>query len=270
MKTFGKVFNFFVYVLLYAPILIMIVFSFNSSRSTTVFGGFSVKWYQEFFSDPEILNALSNTLILAVSSALIATVLGTVAAVGMYKIKNRFVYRTMNTVTNIPMMNPDIVTGVALMLLFVFVGKKLLGLDEALSFLTLLIAHVTFNLPYVILNVLPKLHQTDEHLYEAAMDLGCTPISAFFKVVLPAITPGIISGALMAFTLSIDDFIISYFTTGQSFQTLPLMLYSETRRGLKPDMYALSTILFLSVLILLIIINVLQEVSERKTKGAVK
>ena len=270
MKTFGKIFNFLVYVFLYAPLLIMIVFSFNSSRSTTIFGGFSLKWYQEFFSNSQIMEALSNTMIVAVLSSLIATVLGTVAAVGMYKIKNKYVFSTMNTVTNIPMMNPDIVTGVSLMLLFVFVGKRVLGLDDSLSFWTLLIAHVTFNLPYVILNVLPKLRQTDEHLYEAAMDLGCTPISAFFKVVLPAITPGIISGALMAFTLSIDDFIISYFTTGQGFQTLPLMLYSETRKGLKPDMYALSTILFVSVLILLIIINVFQEVSERKQKGVTK
>ena len=270
MKTFGKIFNFFVYVLLYAPLLIMIFFSFNSSRSTTVFGGFSLKWYNEFFSNKEIMNALSNTIIVAILSAVIATVLGTVAAVGMYRIKNKLVYGAMNTVTNIPMMNPDIVTGVSLMLLFVFVGKKLMGLDDSLNFVTLLIAHITFNLPYVILNVLPKLHQTDEHLYEAAMDLGCTPIGAFFKVVLPAITPGIISGALMAFTLSIDDFIISYFTTGQGFQTLPLMLYSETRKGLKPDMYALSTILFVSVLVLLIIINVFQEISERKSKGAVK
>jgi len=183
--------------------------------------------------------------------------------------KNKFLYSTMNTVTNIPMMNPDIVTGVSLMLLFVFAGR-LLGAKESLSFVTLLIAHVTFNLPYVILNVLPKLRQTDEHLYEAALDLGCTPIKSFFKVVLPAISSGILSGALMAFTLSLDDFVISYYTTGADFQTLPLKIFAMTKKTVKPDMYALSTLMFFAILILLIVINVLQEKSDKKNKGVGK
>ncbi len=266
MKTFGKIFNFCVYFLLYAPLLIMVFFSFNSSKSTSVFTGFSLKWYQELFSKSDIMESLSNTLILAVLSSLIATVLGTVAAVGLYKMRNKFLYNTMNTVTNIPMMNPDIVTGVSLMLLFVFVGR-LLGFKEYLSFGTLLISHVTFNLPYVILNVLPKLRQTDEHLYEAALDLGCTPVKSFFKVVFPAIMPGVISGALMAFTLSLDDFVISYYTTGADFQTLPLKIFAMTKKTVKPDMYALSTLIFVTILVLLIVINVLQEKSEKKAKG---
>ena len=269
MKTFGKIFNTCVYVLLYAPLLIMVFFSFNESKSTSVFTGFSLKWYEELFSKRDIMESLRNTLVLAVLSALIATVLGTLAAVGLYRMKNKVLYSTMNTVTNIPMMNPDIVTGVSLMLLFVFAGR-LLGAKESLSFVTLLIAHVTFNLPYVILNVLPKLRQTDEHLYEAALDLGCTPIKSFFKVVLPAISSGILSGALMAFTLSLDDFVISYYTTGADFQTLPLKIFAMTKKTVKPDMYALSTLMFFAILILLIVINVLQEKSDRKNKGVGK
>jgi len=256
-------------VLLYAPLLIMVFFSFNESKSTSVFTGFSLKWYEELFSKRDIMESLRNTLVLAVLSALIATVLGTLAAVGLYRMKNKFLYSTMNTVTNIPMMNPDIVTGVSLMLLFVFAGR-LLGAKESLSFVTLLIAHVTFNLPYVILNVLPKLRQTDEHLYEAALDLGCTPIKSFFKVVLPAISSGILSGALMAFTLSLDDFVISYYTTGADFQTLPLKIFAMTKKTVKPDMYALSTLMFFAILILLIVINVLQEKSDKKNKGVGK
>lgn len=269
MKTFGKIFNTCVYILLYAPLLIMVFFSFNESKSTSVFTGFSLKWYTELFSKRDVIEALSNTLILAVLSSLIATVLGTVAAVGLYRMRNKFLYNTMNTVTNLPMMNPDIVTGVSLMLLFVFVGK-MMGFREYLNFFTLLIAHVTFNLPYVILNVLPKLRQTDVSLYEAAMDLGCTPLKAFFKVIMPAIMPGVISGALMAFTLSLDDFVISYYTTGADFQTLPLKIFAMTKKTVKPDMYALSTIIFVTILVLLIVINVLQERSERKLKGEKK
>ena len=269
MKTFGKIFNTLVYVLLYAPLLIMVFFSFNESKSTSVFTGFSLKWYNELFSKRDIMEALSNTIILAVLSSIIATVLGTVAAVGLYKMRNKYLYSTMNTVTNLPMMNPDIVTGVSLMLLFVFAGK-LLGFAEYLSFWTLLISHITFNLPYVILNVLPKLRQTDASLYEAAMDLGCTPVKAFFKVMMPAIMPGIVSGALMAFTLSLDDFVISYYTTGADFQTLPLKIFAMTKKTVKPDMYALSTLIFVTILVLLIVINVLQERSERKLRGETK
>ena len=269
MKTFGRIFNFCVYFLLYAPLLIMVFFSFNEAKSTSVFTGFSLKWYTELFSKSDVMEALSNTLILAVLSSLIATVLGTVAAVGMYKMRSKFLYNTMNTVTNLPMMNPDIVTGVSLMLLFVFAGR-ILGLAESLSFVTLLIAHITFNLPYVILNVLPKLRQTDVHLYEAAQDLGCTPIKAFFKVVIPSILPGIISGALMAFTLSLDDFVISYYTVGPDVQTLPLKIFAMTKKTVKPDMYALSTLIFVTILVLLIAINLMQEKAEKKAKGVGK
>lgn len=265
MKTFGRIFNFAVYAVMYAPLLIMVFFSFNAGKSTTVFSGFSLKWYKEVFSSRQTMTALRNTLILAALSSLIATVLGTLAAVGMYRLRSKFLSGTMMTVTNIPMMNPDIVTGVSLMLLFVFVGR-LLGAKEYVSFFTMLISHITFNLPYVILNVLPKLRQTDEHLYEAALDLGCPPVKSFFKVILPAISSGMVSGALMAFTLSLDDFVISYYTNGTSFQTLPLMIFAMTKRKVKPDMYALSSLIFITVLVLLIVINIFQERSERKNK----
>ena len=264
-KAVGNVFIALIYILLYAPLLVMVFFSFNSAKSTSVFQGFSLKWYRELFSSSNTITALQNTLILAVTSALIATVIGTAAAVYIYYVKNKAWKNTLDMVTNIPMMNPDIVTGVSLMLLFVFVGR-LLGLSNSLSFGTLLIAHVTFNLPYVILNVLPKLNQTDPYLMQAAQDLGSTPIQAFFKVVMPAIMPGIMSGALMSFTLSLDDFVISYYTTGSSFQTLPLLIFSMTKKTVKPDMYALSSLIFLTVLVLLLVVNISQMRAEKKEK----
>ena len=251
-----------VYVFMYAPLLVMMFFSFNASKSTSVFTGFSLKWYAELFARSDIMEALRNTLVLAVLSSVIATVIGTVAAYGIYRTKSRFLSSTYMTVTNIPMMNPDIVTGVSLMLLFVFFGR-LVGASTSLNFFTLLIAHITFNVPYVILNVLPKLRQTDVRLFEAALDLGCTPQQAFFKVTMPAINPGIVSGLLMAFTLSLDDFVISYYTSA-GFQTLPIKIFSMTKRVVKPDMYALSTIIFLTILILLVTINLLQARSEEK------
>ncbi len=264
-KTVGNVFIALIYILLYAPLLVMVFFSFNSAKSTSVFQGFSLKWYRELFSSSNTITALQNTLILAVASAVIATVIGTAAAVYIYYVKNKAWKNTLDMVTNIPMMNPDIVTGVSLMLLFVFVGR-LLGLSNSLSFGTLLIAHVTFNLPYVILNVLPKLNQTDPYLMQAAQDLGSTPLQAFFKVVMPAIMPGIMSGALMAFTLSLDDFVISYYTTGSSFQTLPLLIFSMTKKTVKPDMYALSSLIFLTVLVLLLVVNISQIRAEKKNR----
>ncbi len=254
-KSIGNIFIGLIYVLLYAPLLIMVFFSFNSSRSTSVFAGFSLKWYRELFSSSTTMTALKNTLVLAVLSAVIATVIGTAAAVYIYYLRKKWWKTILDMVTNIPMMNPDIVTGVSLMLLFVFVGR-LLGVSNSLSFVTLLIAHVTFNLPYVILNVLPKLNQTDPHLAEAAQDLGSTPVQAFFRVILPAIMPGVTSGLLMAFTLSLDDFVISYYTTGSSYQTLPLLIFSMTKKTVKPDMYALSTIIFVTVLVLLLVVNI--------------
>ncbi len=264
MKHANRIIMAVVYGFLYLPLIFMILFSFNSAKSTSVFEGFSFKWYGELFSSSDTLEALRNTLILALASALIATVLGTLAALGMYMVRNKIYKQAMLSVTNIPMMNPDIVTGVSLMLLFVFVGR-LLGVQQYLNFWTLLIAHVTFNLPYVILNVLPKLMQTDRSLYEAAQDLGAYPAEAFFKVVMPQIVPGIISGAIMSFTLSLDDFVISYYTSS-GFQTLPLKIYTMTKKIVKPDMYALESLIFVAVLVLLLISNIAQTKMEEKNR----
>ena len=257
---------------LYLPIIMLIVLSFNGTNSTSVIQGFSTKWYVELFKDSATINALTNTLILAVTSAITATVIGTLAAVGIDKMKKGVVKSSVMTVTNIPMMNPEIVTGVSMMLLFVFIGS-ILGASGVLGFWTLFIAHVTFSLPYVILNVLPKLRQTDANLSQAAQDLGCPPIKAFIKVVLPSILPGVIAGLIMAFTLSFDDFIISYFVSGPKFQTLPIRIFSMTKKRVTPDMYALSTIMFIVILILLVLVNVLQAQGDnRKEKkgGAAK
>jgi len=262
-KALSNLYIALIMIFLYAPMLVMIVLSFNESASTSVMTGFSLKWYGELFNDTSTLTALRNTLVLAIVSSIISTIIGTAAAVGISNMKKKWVQSSVLTVTNIPMMSPEIVTGVSLMLLFVFVGK-LVGMSDVLGFPTLLIAHVTFNLPYVILSVLPKLRQTDKHLSEAAQDLGCTPVQAFFKVVLPNISSGIITGFIMAFTLSLDDFIISYFVSGPKFQTLPIVIFSMTKKKVKPDMYALSTLIFVAVLVLLIIMNVTQSKSEKK------
>lgn len=262
-KTASNIYLALIMIFLYAPMLVMIVLSFNGSSSTSVMHGFSLKWYQELFRDGQTLQAVSNTLLLAVCSSLIAVVFGTMAAVGIHNMKKKWARNAVLAVTNLPMMNPDIVTGVSLMLLFVFVGH-FVSTKDALGFPTLLIAHITFNLPYVILSVLPKLRQTDKHLAEAAQDLGCTPVSAFFKVVLPNISSGILTGLIMAFTLSLDDFIISYFVTGPKFQTLPIVIFSMTKKKVKPDMYALSTLIFVAVLVLLVLMNIMQARAEKK------
>ena len=257
---------------LYLPIFMLIVLSFNGTNSTSVIQGFSTKWYVELFRDSATINALTNTLILAVTSAITATVIGTLAAVGIDKMKKGFIKSSVMTVTNIPMMNPEIVTGVSMMLLFVFIGS-ILGASGVLGFWTLFIAHVTFSLPYVILNVLPKLRQTDANLSQAAQDLGCPPVKAFIKVVLPSILPGVVAGLIMAFTLSFDDFIISYFVSGPKFQTLPIRIFSMTKKRVTPDMYALSTIMFIVILVLLVIVNVLQAQGDNKKEkkgGAAK
>ena len=266
-RGFEIALNALMFVFLYAPLLVMVFFSFNAGKSTSVFSGFSLYWYGEVFSSSDTMTALRNTLLLAVLSASVATVMGTMAAVGIQRMRSRALSQTVMTVTNIPMMNPDIVTGVSLMLLFVFIGR-FMGLANSLSFWTLLIAHITFNLPYVILNVLPKLRQTDKHLTDAALDLGCTPRQAFFKVVLPAVRPGIVSGWLMAFTLSLDDFVISYYTNGADFQTLPLKIFAMTKKTVKPDMYALSSLIFVTILLLLTLSNVLQQRSEEQARKA--
>ena len=268
----SKIYLALVVLFLYLPIFMLIVLSFNGTNSTSVIHGFSLKWYVELFKDAATINAFTNTLILAVTSSITATVIGTLAAVGIDKMKKGIVKTSVTTVTNIPMMNPEIVTGVSMMLLFVFIGS-FLGIKGVLGFWTLFIAHVTFSLPYVILNVLPKLKQTDSNLSHAAQDLGCTPVKAFMKVVLPSILPGVVAGLIMAFTLSFDDFIISYFVSGPKFQTLPIRIFSMTKKRVTPDMYALSTIMFIVILILLVLVNVIQSHGDNKTEkkgGAAK
>ena len=252
-----------VFIFLFAPIAVLIYFSFNSGKSTAVMEGFSLRWYEELFRDEITLGALKNTLILAVCSTLISTVVGTAAAYGISRMKNRYIKSLVMSATNIPLMNPDIITGISLMLLFVFAGT-LIGLDPILSFRTLLISHVTFSLPYVGLSVLPKFRQMDRSLPEAALDLGCTPVQSFFKVELPEILPGVFTGAIMAFTLSLDDFVISYFTKGSDFQTLPILIYRMTKKTVTPKIYALATIIFFTILLLLILSNVISAKDERK------
>ena len=266
MSCLSKLYIALIIVFLYAPIVVMIIFSFNSTVSTSVIGGFSTRWYQSLLHDTGTIKALTNTLLLAVTSSVIATVMGTAAAVGINAMKRKWIKKTTMHVTNIPMMNPEIVTGISMMLLFVFAGA-LIHKDDVLGFGTMLIAHITFNLPYVILSVLPKLRQMDPHLPEAAMDLGCTPLRAFFKVTLPTISTGITTGLMMSFTLSLDDFVISYFTQGPSFETLPIRIFSMTKKRVTPDMYALSTLIFVAILLLLVLLNVSQVRGERKLRN---
>ena len=262
MKKLSTLYIALILIFLFAPIAVLIVFSFNDGSSTTVLSGFSLKWYKELFRNSEILEALRNSLILAIASSMIATVMGTAAAYGIHQMKSKTMRQSLMAATNIPMMNPEIITGISLMFLFVFVGG-MLGLQNKLNFWTMLIAHVTFNLPYVILNVLPKFKQMDKSLAEAALDLGCNPTQAFFKVQLPAIMPGVLTGLIMAFTMSLDDFVISYFTSGPDFQTLPVLIYSMTKKSVKPTIYALSTIIFIVILVLLLLSNLERSSDER-------
>ena len=267
MRPISKVYTALIFLFLFAPIAILLVFSFNSGNSLSVFSGFSLHWYRELFHDTNTLGALKNTLILTLSASIISTVLGTAAAVGINKLRSRTMKAAMNTVTNIPMVNPDIITGISLMLLFVFAGR-LMGLGTSLNFWTMLIAHITFCLPYVILQVLPKLRQMDKALPEAAMDLGCTPFRAFLKVELPEIMPGVLTGLIMAFTLSLDDFVISYFTAGNGFETLPIRIYSMTKKTVTPKMYALATLIFFAILALLLISNLMDEDAAQERRLA--
>lgn len=232
---------------LYAPILILIILSFNKSKSRSKWGGFTLNWYVELFQNEEIINALYTTLLIALLSALIATIIGTAASLAMNSMK-RIPRSILMGITNIPMLNADIVTGISLMLLFVI-------LNYSLGFSSVLMAHITFNIPFVILSVMPKLKQLNKNTYEAALDLGATRSYAFYKVVLPDIFPGVLSGFLLAFTMSLDDFVITYFTKGASLDTLSTKIYTEVRKGIKPEMYALSTLLFVSVLLLLVFTN---------------
>lgn len=256
-KYASKIYLCLVFAILYIPILTLMLFSFNNTESTANFTGFSFEWYIKLFSDQNAFLALRNTLILAVSSALLSTVIGTAAAEGIYRMRSKWMKKAVNSVTNIPMMNPDIVTGVSFMLFFAAVVGLLKIEDyDSIGFAAMLIAHTTFCLPYVILSVLPRINELGESLTEAALDLGCTPIRAFFTVKLPNIMPGVLSGMVMAFTLSLDDFVISYFVSPSNFQTLPLLIYSMTKKTVKPDMYALSTIIIITVFTLLIISNI--------------
>ncbi|MEF2795579.1 MAG: ABC transporter permease [Hydrogeniiclostridium sp.] len=262
-KAVSRVYMTLIFVFLYAPILLLVVFSFNDTdtKSRTVWSGFSLRWYEMLFQDRMLLEALRNTLIIAVCAAVGATILGTVAALGIHSMKSWRKKLVMN-ITNLPMLNPEIVTGVSLMLLMVFVAN-LFGVT--LGIVSIILAHITFCLPYVILSVLPKLGQMDPHLFEAAQDLGCTPVRSFFKVVLPEIMSGVITGMVMAFTLSLDDFIISYFCSGTT-QTLPVFIYSMTKKRVSPEINALSTLLFAVILILLLIINIRQGRMGKKAK----
>ena len=267
MKNLSRVYIALCFIILYAPIAVLMLFSFNSTSSTGVFSGFSLYWYRELFKNANVFNALRNTLILAVTSSVTATVIGTGAAVGLARMRSRRMRGVITSLTNVPMMNPDIVTGVSMMLLFVFVGTLVGATQDKLNFWTLFIAHVTFNLPYVILNITPKLKQMDRNLPEAAQDLGCTPLQSFFKVELPAIMPGVLSGLIMAFTLSLDDFVISYFTSGSDFQTLPILIYSMTKKEVKPDIYALSTLIIITILALLLLSNFAGSRSDGRRKS---
>ena len=269
MKKTNRVFTVLIFIFLYIPMAVLIVASFNTGKDITEFEGFTLQQYVRLFQDDDLLKLLGNSLLISVLASTIATVFGTFAAVGIHGLKPRL-RKVVMSLTNIPMTNPDIVTGVSLSLLFVFVGTKMLGHKDSLTFWTLLIAHVTFNLPYVILNVMPKLQQMNPALQDAAMDLGCTPVQAFFKVTLHEIMPGMVAGAIMAFTMSLDDFVISYFVTGSSFVTLPVKIYSETKKPIQPKLYAMFTLLFLLIFVLMAAMNIMQVRSEstRKAKRA--
>lgn len=248
-----------IFAFLYMPIVVLMVYSFNNSRSRGVWGGFTLHWYGELFRDRTIMSSLYSTLIIGVSAALIATIIGTLAAIGIHNSRGWQKKLIMN-VTYLPVLSPEIVTAISLMILFVFARVRF-------GYLTLLLAHITFNIPYVILSVLPKLRQLNKHLYEAALDLGCTPGQALWKVIIPEIMPGIVTGMLLAFTLSIDDFVVSFFTTGSGVSTLSITIYSMARRGINPKINALSTIMFMFVLVLLIIVNVRQAREQKKERN---
>ncbi len=274
----SRVFMALVFVFLYAPIVLLIIFSFNAGNSNTVWQGFSLEWYEKLFRDRLIMQSVYTTLLISLLSTIIATVAGTFAAIGFYSMRRR-IRDPLMTVNNIPMMNADIVTGVSLCLFFVaffnFWGdfavwfNSLQGVIQlptrlTMGFGTLLIAHVCFNIPYVILSVGPKLRQMDKNLVDAAQDLGCTWMQAFWKVIIPEIKPGIISGALTAFTMSIDDFVISYFTAGSSASTLAMTIYGMTKKRVSPEINAVSTLLFVTVLVLLAIVNIREARQERR------
>ena len=285
-SALSRFYNILVYIFLYAPILVLIIFSFNDSKNRAVWSGFTLHWYADLLHNDAIISAFITTLTVAVLAAIIATIFGTMAAIGFFSMKRR-PRSILMSINNIPMTNADIITGVSLMLLFVFSTQVLnhglllfgeqfgvnLPIHFQLGFVTLLLAHITFDIPYVILSVMPCLRHLDRNLAEAAQDLGATPAQAFTKVVLPQLRPGIVNGAIIAFTMSIDDFVISYFTAGTDVSNLAMEIYSMARRHISPEINAISTILFTIVLILLIIINVRsvqQERAEAKRIRALK
>ena len=256
-KYLQKIYLALIFILLYAPIVTLVVLSFNQSKTRAKWGGFTLKWYKELFQNEQIMSAFYTTLIIAFVSAAIATIIGTAAAIAIQGMKQKCKTMYMG-LTNIPMMNAEIVMGVSLMLLFI-------AFHMTLGFGTILIAHITFNIPYVILSVSPKLKQTNRYTYEAAMDLGASPVKAFFKVVFPDIVPGVLSGFMLAFTMSLDDFVITHFTKGPGIDTLSTKIYTEVRKGIKPEIYALSTIMFVTVLVLLILVNYSPKEEEETT-----
>ena len=263
MKKTNRIITVLIFVFLYIPMAVLVVASFNTGKDITQFEGFTLKQYAELFRDKDLLGLLGNSILIALLSTGISVASGTVAAMGIHNLKPRM-RKVVMSLTNIPMTNPDIVTGVSLSLLFVFVGTGLLGQRESLNFWTLLLAHVTFGLPYVILNVMPKLQQMNPALTDAAMDLGCTPVQAFFKVVVHEIMPGIVAGGIMAFTMSLDDFVISYFVTGPDFVTLPVEIYTYTKKPIHPKVYAMFTLLFGLIFVLMLTMNLLQLRADKK------
>ncbi|MBD5547361.1 MAG: ABC transporter permease [Lachnospiraceae bacterium] len=242
-----KIYIILIFIFLYSPIVTLIVLSFNASRTRAKWGGFTLKWYGELFKNKEILQALFNTLFIAFTASIIATIIGTITCISIMNLKKN-TRAIVIGITNIPMLNADIVTGISFMLLFISMGLRF-GME------TILLSHITFCIPYVILSVMPRMKQLNPHTYEAALDLGAGPVYGFFKVVFPEILPGVLSGFLMAFTMSLDDFIITHFTKGAGVDTLSTKIYTEVKKGIKPEMYALSTIIFVTVLVLLLLVN---------------
>ena len=263
LKTLSKVYMGLVLMFLYVPIFVLIVFSFNETKSRSVFSGFTLDWYAKLFRNEVIISSLMNTIIIAVIASIAATLLGTLAAIGINSMRKVPKAIVMN-ITNMPIVNPEIVTGVSLMLLFVFFAARM---NLEFGFVTLVIAHITFDVPYVILNVMPKFRQMDPNLFEAAQDLGCSPFTALRKVILPEIMPGVVSGFLMSFTFSLDDFVISYFTSGSTSQTLPITIYSMTRRKISPEINALSTLLFVVVVIVLVVKHIIETKQEQRNRA---
>ena len=263
LKTLSKVYMGLVLMFLYVPIFVLIVFSFNETKSRSVFSGFTLDWYAKLFRNEVIISSLMNTIIIAVIASIAATLLGTLAAIGINSMRKVPKAIVMN-ITNMPIVNPEIVTGVSLKLLFVIFAARM---NLEFGFVTLVIAHITFDVPYVILNVMPKFRQMDPNLFEAAQDLGCSPFTALRKVILPEIMPGVVSGFLMSFTFSLDDFVISYFTSGSTSQTLPITIYSMTRRKISPEINALSTLIFVVVVIVLVVKHIIETKQEQRNRA---